>query len=325
MVPVPQRCCGTGLTMQFLLMLGGVALLYAGAEALVRGGVTLAARLGMTPLVIGLTVVAFGTSMPEMVVSVGAAAAGSGPIAVGNVVGSNICNIALILGISALIRPMRVQAQVIRFDTPILVGVSLLLVVLLGDDRLGRSEGLLLVSALAAYVIVSVRAARREAAAVQEEFAGGTPRPGYSLGFGVGAVLLGLVMLVLGARWFVAGAVALARAAGVSEAVVGLTIVAVGTSLPELATSTVAAARGEGDISVGNVIGSNIFNLLGILGTAALVRPIGPTGMRGADLGVMLGLSVLLLPVVWSGLRVNRAEGALLLGLYAGYAAYLVR
>jgi len=304
-------------------MILGVALLYAGAEALVRGGVTLAARLGMTPLVIGLTVVAFGTSMPEMVVSVGAAAAGSGPIAVGNVVGSNIANIALILGISALIRPIRVQAQVIRFDAPILVLASVLLVLLLRDDRLGRVEGGALLLGLVAYVVVSVRAARQEAAAVKAEFAEGMPHPGRSLGFGAGAAALGLLMLVLGARWFVAGAVALARAAGISEAVVGLTIVAVGTSLPELATSTVAAAKGEGDIAVGNVIGSNIFNILGILGTAALVRPIAPTGMTVADLGSMLGLAILLLPVVWSGLQVSRGEGALLLGLYAGYTAYL--
>jgi cation:H+ antiporter len=309
--------------MQLLTMVLGVALLYAGAEALVRGGVTLAARLGMTPLVIGLTVVAFGTSMPEMVVSVGAAAAGSGPIAVGNVVGSNIANIALILGISALIRPIRVQAQVIRFDAPILVLASILLVLLLRDDRLGRFEGGALLLGLVAYVVVSVRAARQEAAAVKAEFAEGMPHPGRSLGFGVGAAALGLLMLVLGARWFVAGAVALARAAGVSEAVVGLTIVAVGTSLPELATSTVAAAKGEGDIAVGNVVGSNIFNILGILGMAALVRPIAPTGMTVADLGSMLGLAILLLPVVWSGLRVSRGEGALLLGLYAGYTAYL--
>jgi len=310
--------------MQILVMLLGVALLYAGAEALVRGGVTLAARLGMTPLVIALTVVAFGTSMPEMVVSIRAAAAGSGPIAVGNVIGSNIANIALILGVSALIRPLRVRAQIVRFDAPVLLFVSALAVFLLGDDRLARGEAGALVLALVVYVVICVRAARREAAEVKAEFTSGVPVPGRNLVFGAGATALGLVLLVVGARWFVSGAVSVARAAGISDAVVGLTIVAVGTSLPELATSTVAAAKGESDICVGNVVGSNIFNILGILGTAALVHPIAPTGMSRADLGVMLGLAIVLLPVVWSGMRINRAEGALLVGLYAGYTAYLV-
>lgn len=310
------------MTTAVLLVLGGVILLYGGAEGLVRGSSSLALRLGLSPLVVGLTVVAFGTSMPELVVSVEAALAGQGSIAVGNVVGSNVGNIGLILALSALIAPIAVQARIIRLDLPLLVGVSALLAALLLDGRLSRGEGALLAAGLLAYTGFTLRAARREGAAVQGEFAEGVGgAPSRSAGVDAALVLGGLGLLVLGARLLVRGAVTIAEGAGMSEAAIGLTIVAIGTSLPELATSVVAALRGEGDIAVGNVVGSNLFNVLGILGVASLVRPLSASGIGAVDLAVMLGYAVVLAPMMWTGRRVSRGEGALLL---AGYAAYLV-
>lgn len=307
-----------------LLILLGVVLLYAGAEGLVRGSASIARRLGLAPLVIGLTVVAFGTSMPELVVSIGAALSGSGPIAVGNVVGSNISNIALILGFSALIQPPRVQAQVIRVDVPILVLVSLLLVFFLQNEQLARLEGAVLLGGLLLYTAFTLRAARKESGPVREEFAEGLPETSASLGRDIGFIVGGLLLLVLGARALVSGAVTIAEGLGVSQAVIGLTIVAVGTSLPELATSVLAAHKGEGDIAVGNVVGSNIFNILGILGVSSLVRPLEQSGMTLIDLGVMLGLALVLLPLMRTGFRISRWEGGALFLGYVVYVAYLV-
>lgn len=306
--------------MAITLIAGGIVLLYFGAEALVRGSVAVATRLGLTPLVIGLTVVAFGTSMPEMVVSVGATLDDLAPIAVGNVVGSNIGNIALILGLCAVIRPLAVHAQVVRLDIPIMIGTSLLLVVMLLDDRIGRFEGALLVTGLFAYTVMSLRIARREGAAVQGEFAEGAPAAPQSIGLSVGLIAAGLALLVLGARFLVTGGTDLARSVGVSDAVIGLTIVAIGTSLPELATSLIATLKGEGDIAIGNVVGSSIFNILGILGVAALIRPLAGTEMRILDLAVMTGVAVLLLPLARSGFALSRAEGVLFL---VGYGIYI--
>lgn len=308
------------MTTSLLLIAGGIVLLYFGAEGLVRGAVAVATRLGLAPLVIGLTVVAFGTSMPEMVVSVGATLDGLAPIAVGNVVGSNIGNIALILGACAVIRPLVVHAQVVRLDIPIMIGVSLLLVLMLLDDRIGRIEGALLFAGIIAYTVMSVRVAKREGAAVQEEFAGATPVAPHSLGLSVGLIGVGLVLLVVGARFLVTGGTDLARSVGVSDAVIGLTIVAIGTSLPELATSLIATLKGEGDIAIGNIVGSNIFNILGILGVASLIRPLAGTEMRILDLAVMTGVAVLLLPLARSGFALSRAEGILFL---IGYGIYI--
>lgn len=302
----------------------GAALLFAGAEGLVRGASSLARRFGLSPLVIGLTVLAFGTSMPELVVSVSAALEGASAIAVGNVVGSNIGNIALILGITALIRPPSVQAQVVKVDVPVMIGVSLLVVVLLNDGILGRLEGAVLVAGLLGYIGFQLVAARKEPGAVQDEFDEGVPPVSGSPLVDVLLVLGGLGLLVLGARWLVRGAVTLAESFGVPDAVIGLTVVAIGTSLPELATSVVAALRGEGDLAVGNVVGSNIFNLLGILGIAAVVHPLSSAGIGPVDLGVMLGLTVLLLPLMRWGLRVNRWEGGALVAVYCAYMVYLV-
>ncbi len=306
-----------------LLMIAGFALLYVGAEALIRGGAALALRLGLTPLVVGLTVVAFGTSSPELVVSIKAGLSGNGSLAVGNVVGSNICNVALILGLSAIIRPMKVDAQLIRLDVPIVIGCSLLLSLLLMDQDLSRLEGLILATGIVLYVAFSLRMARRANQKIQQEFAEGIPRPGGNILRDLLLVAVGLGLLVVGADLFVDNAVQVARALGVSDAVIGLTIVAIGTSLPELATSIVAAFKKEGDIAIGNVVGSNIFNILSILGLTALLHPLHSDGIGMVDLLVMIGLVVVLLPLMRTGLRINRMEGAFLLAIYAGYMYYL--
>ena len=298
-----------------LLIGGGVLLLYGGAEGLVRGSASVANRLGLTPLVIGLTVVAFGTSAPELVVSVGAALAGNGPIAVGNAVGSNISNVALILGLSALISPPRIHAQIVRLDIPVVVGVSLLMVFLLRDGQLARPEGLLLLAGLATYTVFSVRSAGSESSDGGEGAAAQ-----WSVAADVAWVIGGLGLLIVGARMLVSGAMTVATALGLSQKVIGLTVVAVGTSLPELATSVLAASRRQGDIAVGNIVGSNIFNILGILGAASVVRPLRESGMSVIDLGVMVGFAMALLPLMRSGYRLSRWEGV---GLLLGYGAYL--
>jgi cation:H+ antiporter len=307
------------MLLDLLLVTTGIALLYFGAEGLVRGSVSLARHWKLTPLVIGLTVVAFGTSMPELVVSVDAALSGSAAIAVGNVVGSNIANIALILGLSALLCPLAVNARIVRIDVPLMVLITLLVIVMLMDRSVGRLEGGLLAVGLLTYTAMSLRAARRHIGLTPAEPLPGSLPTAQSLLFAAA----GLVLLGIGARLLVSGAVSLAADRGISEAVIGLTVVAIGTSLPELATSILAALRRQGDIAVGNIVGSNIFNLLGILGTAALVRPLDEIAMTAIDLGVLIALAVLLLPVARSGWRVSRAEGGLLFACYAGYMLHL--
>lgn len=304
----------------------GLVALYFGAEALVKGGAGLALRLGLTPLVVGLTVIAFGTSSPEMVVSVQAAVAGAGAISVGNVVGSNICNIALILGLCAMISPLRADAQVIRREVPIMIAVSVLALLVLIDGHVARWEGGALLAALVLYTTLTVRQARAAtAASANDEFADelGQQNPP-ALGVSAVYVVGGLGVLVLGSHWFVSGAVTLAESWGMSQLAIGLTIVAIGTSLPELATSLIAAVKRQGDVAIGNVVGSNIFNVLGILGVAALIKPINAPELAWLDLGVMLAVSVALLPVVRSGGRIARGEGAALLAVYAGYTAWLL-
>ena len=309
-----------------LTILVGLALLSIEAEALVRGSAALALRLGITPLVVGLTVVAFGTSSPELVVSVKASLDGNGAIALGNVVGSNICNIALILGVSALIKPVRIEAQVIRREIPVLVFASILLWAMLAGGELQRWMGLLLTVGLVAYIAFSYGGARAEKnEAVREEFAEALPAPEARRAWvDVLFVLVGLAMLLFGANLFVDGAVAVAERFGVSQAVIGLTIVAVGTSLPELATSIVAAFKGEGDIAVGNAVGSSIFNILCILGVAALIRPMATTGISMVDLAVMTACAVLVMPMMRSGFCLNRWEGIFLLAVYVGYLYYVI-
>jgi len=308
-----------------LLIFAGLILLYAGAEALVRGSVSLALRLGISPLVIGLTVVAFGTSSPELAVSVKAALEGKGAISVGNVVGSNIANVALILGVAALIKPLRVNAQVIKVDIPIMICASIVTTLMLGNGYLGRINGFVLVLGILAYLCLSIYLARREKnKSVHSVFDESLPARFRAAWLDPLFIAGGFVALVLGGEFLVSGAVTLAAEAGLSNAFVGLTIVAIGTSLPELATSAVAAAKNEGDIAVGNVVGSNIFNLLCILGISALVRPIRATGIHVSDLLIMIGLAVLTLPVMRTGFCISRREGILLLALYAGYIVYLL-
>lgn len=320
------------MSMTVFVFLGlGLVLLVAGAELLVRGASRLALRFGISPLVIGLTVVAFGTSAPELAVSVQSGLAGQSDIAVGNIVGSNIFNVLAVLGLAALITPLQVQQQIVRLDVPLVIGTSVLFWILALDGRLGLLDGLLLTAGIVAYTVFAIRQSRQEGLAVQEEYAqefGGTAKPWLErLPVQIALILVGLALLVLGATWMVDSAVAIARAIGVSEVVIGLTIVAAGTSLPELATSVVAALRGERDIAVGNVIGSSLFNLLAIAGIAALVTP-GGLEVAGAlirfDLPVMIAVALACLPIFATGHRIDRWEGALFLAYYVAYVLYLI-
>jgi len=308
-----------------LILTLGLLLLYYGAEALVKGSSSMALRLGLSPLLVGLTVVAFGTSSPELVVSIKAAYLGQGDISVGNIVGSNICNIGLILGFCALVTPIVVSSQIIRIDLPIMVAVSLLSFFFLHGRILGRVQGWVLFLLLIGYVAFSVWISKRRSGdALGSEFTEGIKPSKRSLTFDIILVIAGLAMLVLGARFLVDSAIEIARALGWSEAVIGLTIVAVGTSLPEFATSLVAAMRKEADIAVGNIVGSNIFNILGILGLSSIFTPLSASGITTMDLVVMCAFAVILWPFCLTEHRINRKEGGLLLSGYALYVIYLV-
>ncbi len=304
------------------VLLLGVLLLYLGGEALVRNSVHLARGWGVSPLVIGLTVVAFGTSSPELAASLIATARHETALALGNIIGSNTANLGLILGLTAVLQPIRAQARFIRREVPIMIGVSLLLAALVMDAALGRLEGLLLLGLLVPYLWVLLRS--DEASRVEKEFVteyGDSPR---SLAYSLAGAAFGIALLVVGAHALVDGAVHLARGLGISERVIGLTLVAVGTSLPELATALVAALRQESDIVLGNLIGSNVFNILGILGTVTLLHPIAePMPGIWIDLAVMLGFSLAVLPFLATGQRLGRIEGALLLAAYLLYVGVL--
>ncbi|MBL9186829.1 MAG: calcium/sodium antiporter [Opitutaceae bacterium] len=310
----------------WLSLVLGLGLLYVGAQVLIKGGAAIALRLGLNSLVVGLTVIAYGTSSPEMVVSFKASVTGNGAIAIGNVVGSNICNIVLILAVCSLVSPVSASTQVIRREIPITIGVSLLLCVLLWDGSLSRFDGAVLFAGIVAYTVFTVRDARRASAAqATAEYEAEFPERKSSLLMALVLVLLGLGVLVGGSQLFVDGAVKLAQSWGVSQAVIGLTIVAVGTSMPEFATSLVAAFRRHADVAIGNIVGSNIFNILGILGTAAMLQPIDATGISRVDLAVMLVAAVSLFPLARSGGRISRWEGAALLVLYVAYTIWLIR
>jgi len=313
--------------MQILLFIAGLAFLLVGAELLVRGASRLAALMGISPLVIGLTVVAFGTSAPELAVSVKSALAGQPGVALGNVVGSNIFNILFILGVSAIVVPLVVSRQLIRFDVPLMVVLSCLVLALCFNGTLSRMEGAFLVVGLLVYLVVLIRMGRAPdpgdavgAPSAQDRTAAVWVRNGlYAVG--------GLALLVLGSRWLVDGAVAFARHLGISEVIVGLTIVAAGTSLPEVVTSIMAAFRGERDIAVGNVVGSNIFNLMGVLGFAALLSPEGmpvPASFVRFDLPIMVAVAFACMPIFFTGGIISRREGVLLLVYYVAYTAYLI-
>lgn len=319
--------------MNLLLFIGGLVLLVLGANLLVRGASKLALSFGISPLVVGLTIVAFGTSAPEVAVSVGAVLDGRTDIAIGNVVGSNIFNVLFILGLSALITPLVVNIQLIRQEVPIMIGASVLLLALGLDGRLSALDGALLFALLVAYTVFLVVQSRRETQAARDEYAQEI-RPAEAGAWDdrlVAQLLLigaGLAALVFGSEYLVQASVSVAKALGVSDLVIGLTIVAAGTSMPEVATSIAAALKGERDIAVGNVVGSNTFNILGCLGLSGLVS--GNAGLVMApslltfDVWVMLAVALACLPVFMTGRSIARWEGAVFLGYYVAYAAYLI-
>ncbi len=303
----------------------GLVLLVLGAEWLVRGASQLAAAAGVSSLVIGLTVVAFGTSAPELAVSVSSAITGRADIALGNVVGSNIFNILFILGISAIITPLRVNQQLVKLDVPIMIAVSILLYLCGLNHRLDRWEGACLFAGILLYTVFLIRQSRREQASVAAEYQKEFGRtPPVSSWRSIALVLTGLAMLVIGSNWLVEGAVAIARFFGISELIIGLTIVACGTSLPEVATSVVAAIRGERDIAVGNVVGSNIFNILSVLGLSSVIHPIAiaPAAMQ-FDIPVMIAIAVACLPIFFTNYTISRWNGWMFLMYYVAYTVYL--
>lgn len=300
--------------------IAGIALLYYGAEYLIKGGVSIALKLKVPALVIGLTLVAFGTSAPELVVSIDATLKGSGDISIGNVLGSNICNIALILGLSAVIAPLTVQKKLYRFDLPLLTVTSILMgIFCLLSGGITRWQGGIFFAGILTYTIYSIYAGKKSGADDEDVSSSKI----YSYAVSVLFVAGGLTGLVAGAKLFVNAAIFIARAGGISDAVIGLTVVALGTSLPELATSVVAACKGEQDIAIGNVIGSNIFNILCILGIAPLISPIHAPEINWIDLGTMIFLTVSLFPIMRTNWKISRAEGAFLLLIYIAYTAYL--
>lgn len=313
-------------------IVGGLVLLVAGAESLVRGASRLATMVGLSPLIIGLTIVAYGTSAPEMAVSVKSSLLGQGDISLGNVIGSNIFNILLILGLSSLITPLLVAQQLVRLDVPIMIGVSGLMLLFSWDGVLSRSDGIILFLGGIIYTLFLIYQGRQEHnEEVQAEYASeyGKPLPlsGPSLGVNLGYVVVGAFLLVLGSNWLVNGSVSIAQELGISELVIGLTIISIGTSLPELATSIVASFRGERDIAVGNVIGSNIFNILTALGLASMLAPGGiivTNTARSFDIPIMIAAAVACLPIFATGNVITRWEGILFLLYYLAYNSYLV-
>lgn len=310
----------------YALIAMGLAVLVVGAEALVKGASRLAGGVGLPPLVIGLTVVAFGTSAPELAVSIQAAVGGQPDLALGNVVGSNIFNVLFILGLSALVAPLVVSQQLVRKDVPLMIGISILVLVLALDGRIGRLEGAVLFLGIVAYTGSLIRQGLGAGRAAATEAEGPPPAPGSPVA-NVVWMLGGLAALVLGSRWLVTGSVDVARAFGISELVIGLTILAAGTSMPELATSILATLRGQRDIAVGNVIGSNIFNILAVLGLSSAVAPEGIAVTRTAlyfDVPVMIAVAFACLPILVSGYRIARWEGFLFFAYYVAYTAYLV-
>lgn len=315
----------------FALILAGLVCLVAGAEFLVRGASRLAAIAGISSLIIGLTVVAFGTSTPELAVSVLAALEKQPDIALGNVLGSNIFNVLMILGLSAIITPLAISRQLVRFDVLVMIGVSVLLLLLSLDGNLSRPDGTIFLVVFILYMLALVRINRRNIAQSSVKDIPGVDlsrrKNGKSIVIQLVFIVAGLGLLVLGSKLLVSGAVSLARALNVSELIIGLTIVAAGTSLPELFTSAVAGLRGERDIAVGNIVGSNIFNILAIMGVASLVAPdaitVAPSVLQ-TDMPIMLIVALVCLPIFFTGMVIDRWEGVLLLAYYVLYTLYLI-
>ncbi len=316
--------------LDIIFVVAGLVLLILGGEALVRGASTLAKRVGISPLVIGLVVVSAATSAPELAVTVGSVLRAEPDLAVGNVIGSNIANILLILGVSALVVPLLIKRQLVRFDIPVMVGLSILLVVVSLDGHIGVFDGVLLFSGLVVHTVVSIVVSRREVRkGVEGAGTALVPSAGAPVPLWLAAIFLvvGVGLLVLGAQLLVEGAVNIATGLGVSSLVVGLTVVAIGTSLPELATSIVAVRRGERDMAVGNIVGSNIFNIGLVLGLPAIIFGDGipvPAAAIAIDLPLMLAAAIALLPIAFTGFIVARWEGAMFVVLYVSYTIYLV-
>jgi len=319
----------TDLALDVALLTLGIGVLFYGAEWMVRGSARLAASLGVSPIVVGLTVVSFGTSAPELVVCTVAALSGNPDLAIGNVMGSNLANIGLILGLTSLVRPLDVHARVVGREMPLMLLVTAALYPLIWDLRLSRGDGVILLMALVAYLVFVFQSVGDEAPEILDEYEGfitASTTGGAAVHLpDIMWVIAGSACLVLGGYCIVEGAVQVAGALGLSQVVIGLTVVAVGTSLPELATSLVAAARNEADIAVGNVIGSNIFNIAGVLGTTAVLESIPiPRDLLSRELPAVLFLSLLLFPLLRSGWRIRRWEGAILLAAYIGVGVFLI-
>jgi cation:H+ antiporter len=299
-------------------------LLYFGANWLVKGSSALALKAGVSPLVAGLTVVAFGTSSPELVVSVNTAMAGQGNIAIGNVIGSNLFNICIILGISALVSPLKIKMQLLKIDIPILILVTGVFMFLFIDRHISRFEGMILFSGILLYTAGNIYMARKEKnAEVLEEFNESVSPGKIKWYWSAGMVIGGIGILVAGSEFLVKGAVDIARSLGVGETIIGITIIAAGTSLPELASSIVATIRKEYDIAIGNIVGSNIFNILGIIGVSSLIKPLSAIAISNIDLYVMLGVTLLLLPFFRTQYTLKRDEGIFMIALYGMYLYYL--
>jgi cation:H+ antiporter len=311
-----------------LYFASGLVGLYYGAESIVTGASRLARHFGTTPLVVGLTVVAFGSSAPELVVGVVASLSDQGPVVLGNVLGSNIVNIALILGVAALLRPLHVGARILSREIPLMVAFSVLVVATLLDGEMGRGDGVVLLVAFVVFIWFVLRAAEEESDEVAAEYLqhetarrGGPPEHLWRAG---GLVVLGVSGLTIGAHLLVTSAVFFAQILGVSEVVIGITVVAIGTSLPELATCVVAALRGESDIALGNAVGSNIFNLLSILGVSALIRPLPvERALLEFEIPAMVLFAVILVPLAWRGRVLGRGSGLILLGGYVLFTGLL--
>jgi len=319
------------MTFIILEFAGGLVILILGANLLVNGASKLAAAFGVSPLAIGLTIVAIGTASPEIAVSLQAASLGQGSLTLGNVLGSNIFNILFVLGVTALVAPIVIAEQLIRLDAPIMVGVSIVAFSLVVDGRLGLFDGVILMAGFIGYTVFALRQSRRESKKVKseyaQEFADREAHTTRNTAKNIFFILVGLGLLILGARWLVESATTMAKSIGVSELVIGLTIVAVGTSLPEVATSIIAAVKGESDIAVGNAIGSNIFNLLGVLGVSGLLAPGGiavAPRVLTFDFMVMVFVALVCLPVFYVDDNVSRGEGMLFLSYYILYTAYLI-
>ncbi len=306
-----------------IFLLFGLLFLVLGGDGLVRGSVAIAKRFGVSPLIIGLTIVSFGTSAPELLVSIKASLDGHGSIAVGNIVGSNISNIALILGISSIIFPISISLQILKKELPIMIFVTIIATLFMINGYISRIEGLFLTLSVLLYTFLGYKLSKSTNESIPQE-SSVAPIKQQNIYLSIAFIVGGLGLLVVGGNLFVDGAVAIAKIFNLSEAVIGLTIVAVGTSLPELFTSVIAAIKKEADIAVGNIIGSNVFNLLGILGISSLINPIKSSQINIVDFAVMNVLGLLLIPLLKTGFKLNRIEGGLLLACYALYVGYLL-